>query len=137
MKKIVSVLLACILLVGCVFTLVSCGGPNADPDVALEGLKADGYVAAEDKIIIPFALSALGVKDIDTVISGTKVDGENDTVDHLTVIYFDDAEAATEAWDIVKEYAEEEKDEGEGEFVINKSGAMIYFGTKAAVAAAK
>ncbi len=137
MKKIISVLLTCVLLVGCMFTLASCGGPNADPDKALEALKSNEYTAAEDKYVIPGILTLAGVKDLDTVISGTKVDKENDDkVEHVTVIYFEDADAATDAWDKVKEYAEDDKDEEDTDWVINKSGAMIYWGTKAGVAAA-
>ena len=109
--------------------LVSCGGPNSDPDKALDSLKENEYAAAEDKILIPTALRLLGVDDIDTVISGTNKDGE-----HVTIIYFEDSAAANDAWENVKEYFEEAKDDN---WTIKKSGAMIYFGTSAGIKAAK
>ena len=101
--------MACVLLVAC--------APASDPDKAIEALKDNGYDAAEDKLLIPGALKLLGVKDIDCVVAGTK-EGEA-----ITIIYFADK---------VSEYAEDQNDD-ESDWVVDKSGAMIYFGTKQAV----
>jgi len=64
----------------------------------------------------------------------------------LTVFYFDSAKDANNAVDKAKEYAkdrekeeekDQKKDEGSVEWVFGKSGKMIWFGTKAAVKAAR
>ena len=128
-KSIVKILALSIVAVMMCVVLVSCGAPNSDPDKALASLKDNDYAAAEDKILVPTALRLLGVEDIDTVISGTNKDG-----DHVTVIYFEDKAAANDAWEDVKEYFEDEKDD---DWTIKKSGAMIYWGTSAGIKAAK
>ncbi len=54
MKKIVSALLVCVLLVGCVLTLVSCGGLSGTYSNALCDLKFSGNkvtaIVGEDEI---------------------------------------------------------------------------------------
>ena len=135
MKKFTKVLALTLVLVMSVVMLASCGGPNADPDKALEALKDNEYTAGKDSTIIPTALALLGVKDIDCVVSGTaKIDDETE---HVTIIYFDDKDAAEAAWEKVQEYAEDKKDDEDSDWVIKKSGAMIYYGTSAGVKAAK
>ena len=87
--------------------------------------------------LIPLALGALGVKDIDCVVSGTgKIDDE---YAHITIIYFEENADANDSWEKVQEYADKNKDDDakDSEWVCKKSGKMIYFGTKNAVAAAK
>lgn len=130
-KSIVRILALSLVAVMMCVVLVSCGGPNADPDKALASLKDNEYSAAEDKLLIPTALRLLGVDDIDTVITGTNKDGE-----HVTVIYFEDKAAANDAWEDVQEYFEETSDE-DSDWTIKKSGAMIYWGTSAGIKAAK
>ncbi|MBQ7828909.1 MAG: hypothetical protein IJ345_01390 [Clostridia bacterium] len=130
-KSIVRILALSLVAVMMCVVLVSCGGPNADPDKALASLKDNEYSAAEDKLLIPTALRLLGVDDIDTVITGTNKDGE-----HVTVIYFEDKAAANDAWEDVQEYFEETSDE-DSNWTIKKSGAMIYWGTSAGIKAAK
>ena len=130
-KSIVRILALSLVAVMMCVVLVSCGGPNADPDKALASLKDNEYSAAEDKLLIPTALRLLGVDDIDTVITGTNKDGE-----HVTVIYFEDKDAANDAWEDVQEYFEETSDE-DSNWTIKKSGAMIYWGTSAGIKAAK
>lgn len=138
MKKTVRLIaLAMVALVLCL-ALVSCGGPNADPDKALESLKENGVTwAGKDTTIIPLALKLLGVDGIDCVVTGT---GElEDEFAHITIIYFEESEDANDSWEKVQEYAEDNKDDEaeESEWVCKKSGKMIYYGTKNAVAAAK
>ena len=135
MKKFVKVLALTLVLVMSVAMLASCGAPNKDPEKALEALKENEYTAAKDSTIIPVALALVGVKDIDCVVSGTaKID---DKLEHVTIIYFEDKDAAEAAWEKVQEYAEDKKSDEDTDWVIKKSGAMIYFGTKDAVKAAK
>ena len=134
MKKAFRVLALSLVLITLVAALASCGGPAADPDDALAALKKNDFVAGEEKLLIPLALKALGVDGIETVVSGTRL--KDDKGDHVTIIYFEDKDAANDAWDKVKEYAEENK-EDDSDWTIKKSGAMIYWGTSAGIKAAK
>ena len=132
MKKAIKLLALSLVLVMMVATLASCGGPAADPDDALAALKDNDYNAAKDTLLIPGALKVLGVAEIDTVVSGTNKDGE-----HVTIVYFEDKDAANDAWEKVQEYAEGKKDKDDSDWTIKKSGVMIYWGTSAGIKAAK
>ena len=137
MKKFTKVLAVMLVCVFALFAFAACA-PNNDPDKALASLKEAGYTAAKDTQVVPGILAIAGVKGIDVVISGTKVekleDGSSKT-QHVTVIYFLSADAANTAWDDVKEYAEDKK-EDESDFTVAKFGKMIYFGTSAGIKAA-
>ena len=137
MKKFTRILCLALVAVMLCATLASCGGPASNPDDAVAALKENGYTAAKDNLIVPAALTLAGVKDIDTVISGTKV--EEDVFETITVIYFIDSDAAEAAFEKVEKYASEKKDDKaeESHWVVEQSGAMIYFGTKQAVKDAK
>ena len=135
MKKIISAIILCAMLCCMTFTLASCGGPSSDPDKALAALQDAGLVAAKDSTVLPTTLSLVGIKDVECVVSGTgKIDGEAETV---TIFYFEDSKAANAAWEKAQEYAGDKKTDEETDWVCKKSGAMIYYGTKAAVKAAK
>jgi len=137
MKKALRLVSLVMVVVVMALALVSCGGPNADPDKALEALKEEkNMVAGEDKLLIPIALRAAGVDGVDTVISASgKIDDE---YAHVTVVYFEEAEDAKEAWETVEKYAEDNKSKEAGDdWVCKQSGKMIYWGTKAAINAAK
>ncbi len=138
MKKVLSIVCLLALTVACLFTMVSCGAPNSDPDEALAALKENGINwAGKDTLAIPTVLKAAGISGVDCVVSGTgKID---EKYAHVTIIYFVDSDSASNAWEKVEERAEEaKKDAGEDvEWVCNKSGKMIYYGTKSAVDAAK
>ena len=137
MKKFTRILCLALVAVMLCATLASCGGPASNPDDAVAALKENGYTAAKDTLIVPAALKLAGVKDIDTVISGTKI--EEDVFETITVIYFTDSDAAEAAFEKVENYASEKKDDKaeESNWVVEQSGAMIYFGTKQAVKDAK
>jgi len=138
MKKTLRIVAIAMVAVMLCLSLASCGGPNADPDKALEALEDNGVKwAAKDDTILPGILALGGIEGVDCVVSGTgKIDDE---YAHITIIYFEEAEDAKNEWEDVQEYAEEEKDDDakDSEWVCKKSGKMIYFGTKNAVAAAK
>ena len=138
MKKFAKIAALALVVVMSLAMLVACA-PNSNPDKALEALKKNGYTAAKDANVIPAALTLVGVKGVDTVISGTKSSGEGDDakVDHVTVIYFASADQAKTAWDKVKSYAEKDKDSKDSDWTITQSGKMIYYGTKAGIAAAR
>ena len=138
MKKFAKIAALALVVVMSLAMLVACA-PNSNPDKAIEALKKNGYTAAKDANVIPAALTLVGVKGVDTIISGTKSSGEGDDakVDHVTVIYFASADQAKTAWDKVKSYAEKDKDSKDSDWTITQSGKMIYYGTKAGIAAAR
>lgn len=137
MKKTLRFLALAMISVIVCLTLASCGGPNADPDDALAALKENGITwAAKDKYAVPTALKLLGVDGIDCVVSGTgKID---EKYAHVTIIYFEEADDANDAWEKVEDYANDKKGDAEdSDWVCKKSGKMIYYGTKDAINAAK
>lgn len=138
MKKFAKIAALALVVVMSLAMLVACA-PNSNPDKAIEALKKNGYTAAKDANVVPAALTLVGVKGVDTVISGTKSSGEGDDakVDHVTVIYFASADQAKTAWDKVKSYAEKDKDSKDSDWTITQSGKMIYYGTKDGINAAR
>ena len=138
--SVVALALVCALL------FAACA-PAADPDTAKKNLKDDGYSATVydgDSLIVGGALSLFGINNVNKVLIGSKY--ADDSFEFLTVLYFDSSKDANEAVDKVKEYAKDKekqeekgqkKDEGSVEWVFGKSGKMIWFGTKAAVKAAR
>ena len=134
MKRIISTILVCVLMLGCVLTLVSCGSPNKDYKKAKEGLEDADY----DVILIEGeALESLGIEGLEAVLTATNEDDKG-----LIVYYFEDKEAANDAYDAIKEEFEamkelaEEMDE-EFDYKLKKSGAMIWYGDTEAIKAAK
>jgi hypothetical protein len=135
MKKTLRLIALALVLVMSVAMLASCGAPNKDPDDAIAALEDNGYKAAKDNVIVPIALRALGVDGVKTVISGSAVIDEK--FQTVTVIYFESKDDANDAWEKVQKYADDEKDEKAEDWVCKKSGAMIYYGTSAAIKAAQ
>ena len=125
MKKFVRILALALVAVMLCATLASCGGPNKDPDKALAALKEEGYTAVK----------------VGDYVSGTKLvkdDDGKDKVEHVTIYYYDSKEDATAAMEKIQKLADEEKDDKDTDWVgATQSGSMIYFGTKAAIKAAK
>ena len=131
MKKIISSVLVCVLLIGTMLVLASCGGPNSDPKKAEAALKDAGYVVVLNDGSALGGLGGLALPDgVEATIFATK-DGE-----YLAISYYEDADALKDAWDEAKEEAEKLEDKYEG-IVCKKSGKMIYIGTADAVKAAK
>ena len=140
MKKYIKVLSIAIVAIMMLSMLVACG-PNSNPDKALAALEKNEYKADKDTTLVPNMVKVLGIKDVTCVVSGTKlveVDGE-DKLEHVTIFYFLTADAAEAAWDKLEDYAEDdkEKDDDDADWVYARSGAIIYYGTKAGVAAAR
>ena len=145
-KRITLVTSIVVLTLVCAMLFAACA-PAADPDTAKKNLKDEGYSATVydgDGMVVGTALALAGVENVNKVLVASKY--SNDTFEFLTVFYFDSAKDANNAVDKAKEYAkdrekEEEKgqkkDEGSVEWVFGKSGKMIWFGTKAAVKAAR
>ena len=137
MKKFVRILSFALVAVMLCATLASCGAPAKEPADAVAALKENNYVAAEDKLVIPTALKLAGVDGVKSVVSGSAT--IEDKFETITIVYFNDKDAAKTAMEKVEKYASDNKDSKaeESDWVVKQSGAMIYFGTKAAVKAAK
>ena len=137
MKKIIRLLALALVTVMLCLSLASCGGPNSDPDKALEALKSNGIEwAAKDDTVTPALLKAFNVDGVECVVSGTgKIDDEFALI---TIIYFESAEAASESMKGAEDYADERKSRvDESKWVFEQSGKMIYFGHKDAIKAAQ
>ncbi len=136
-KSIIKILALTLVVVMTCAMLVSCGGPNADPDKALDALKDNGVTwAIKDDTVTPGLLKMGGIDGVDCVVSGTgKIDDE---YAHITIIYFDEVKNANDAWEDIQDRAEDDKKDAEdSEWVVKKSGKMIYYGTKNAIKAAQ
>ena len=131
MKKTIRLLAIAMVAVMLCLSLASCGGPNADPDKAIEGLKDEGVLATK----LSASKAGIDVAGIDCVVTGMgMIDGEGALI---SIIYFEKSSDANDAWDEVKEMFENDKKNEDAEIVIKKSGKMIYCGTKNAIKAAK
>ena len=134
MKKRVAIITALVaLVVICTVALCACG-PNADPDKAVASLKANNYSAYKDGSLIPAAMKLFGINGVDCVVSGFYSD--NDKSETIYIVYFYTNEQASESYEEVKSYFEEEKDADSG-WDLGQNGKVVWYGTSAAVKAAK
>ncbi len=130
MKKTLRILALAMVTIILTLALVSCGGPNADPSKAKVALEDKGYnvtkIDADGNFLEKGVLGAMelaGIDDIANVITASNDDGEK-----ITIIYFEDKEAAKAELEDVQDYSKAE---------CKLSGNMIYYGTEAAIKAAK
>ncbi len=124
-KNIIKITALVLLAVMLCAMLVACGGPNKDPEKAKEALEDAGYtVVFNDGGLIGDHLLPDGAEATLTAIKGDD--------EYIAIVYYEDAEAANDAWEDAKEDAEELKEEYE-DIVYKKSGKIIYIGTKQAV----
>ena len=130
MKKLFKITSLTLVLLMLIASLVACGGPAKKPADAKAALEANGYsvVLSEGKALEAIA-SLLGIDDLDAKIVATS---KEDLDDYVTIYYFEDADDAEAAWEKIQT----EADKADAE-VVKKSGNMIYYGTEAAVKAAK
>ena len=137
MKKLTKILSLVLLVVMCLTVLTACA-PNSDPDKAVEALEKNGYRAGKDEGLLT-GIASLGLKGLKCIVSGSKSvedkDGEK-KLEHVTIYYFYDAESAEAAFEKLQDKSEADKD-SEEDWVFKQSGAMIYYGTNAAVKAAR
>ena len=136
MKKTIAKILTFVLVAVMMCTiLVSCDAPNSDPSKALQALKDNGYTAEKlDSAISLGFLELAGINDVTAVVSGTAK--KDDKVEHVTIIYFEDKEAADAECEDDYKYMADEKDE-DSDWVIINTGSKIYYGTEAGIKAAK
>ena len=141
MKRILSLALVCVLLLGCVFALASCGGPNKDPEKAAKALEDAGYEVDCD--VLDEATKDGIYAYVEAYLGDPEELDDDEKFNFIEIYYFEDAESAKEAFkdEEMQEYFEEFKEEVEDDFdvevIIEQSGKMIYIGTKAAIKAAK
>ena len=134
MKKTIKLIALMLVLALSVVTLASCLPPNMDPDKAIDALKDNDYKAVHDDDVLPVVFKLMGIDDIEDIVTGTAI--IDDKLEHVTIIYFEDADAAKAAWEDVKEYAEkEDKEEEDTDWTIAKFNNMIWYGTEAAIKA--
>ena len=137
MKKFTKTMAVALVAVLALAALVACA-PASDPDKAVAALKKHEYTAAKDSVLIPGALKLVGVKDIEVVVTGSKTVKNDDgsKVESVTIVYFASSAAAKDAWSKVEEYAKKDNKDNSSDWTVKQSGAMIYWGTSAAIKAA-
>ena len=135
MKKTLRLVALALVLVMTVAALASCGAPAKDPDDALAALKENDYKAVKDLVVTPNVMKGLGIEGVTAVVSGSAVIDEK--LEHVTIVYFASKDDAKDAMEKLEEYADDEKKDEDTEWVFKQSGAMIYYGTPAAIKAAK
>ena len=128
-KSIIKILALTFVVVMACTMLVSCFGPNADPDKAKASLEDAGYTVVLNKGdgLISGALLPDGV---DATLVAYK-DGE-----YIAISYYEEAADANDAWEDAQEEAAKLEEKYEG-IVCKKFGKMIYVGTEQAVKDAK
>ena len=134
MKKMIKLIALALVLTLSVVMLASCNAPNSNPEKAVAALEKNGYTAGHDESSISALFAGIDPKDVTDVVIAYKRVGIN--IDSITIIYFEDTNAAKDAWEEIKKEIEDEIDEDSG-YVVEKSGKMIWFGTEDAVKAAK
>ena len=124
MKKIISTVLVCVMLLGCMLVLASCGGPNSDPEKAKDSLEDEGYV------VVP-SLAGL-VPGIDKAYSASKGS------DWVELYYLTEDADLDSVYNYVEGLYNEAKEADEDiDLEIGKNDDVMWFGTSAAVKAAK
>ena len=128
MKKFVRIIALTLTVLMLSMALVACAKPNADPAKAKEALKEAGYT-----IMPGGSLAGLAYKDLDEIVIAVNEDEKG-----VVIFYFDDDEAAKDAFeDFKKEYEDSEGNDDEDWVAPTRSGAIIYCGHKDAIKAAK
>lgn len=132
MKKFAKVAAVVLVAVMALAVLVACG-PNSDPDKAVAALKENGYTAGK--------VTTGGYEGLEAIVSGTKgLVGSlfgKDEFQTITIYYFESASAANDAWEDIKKDADKDSNKKDEDWVVAKSGKIIYYGTKQAVKDAK
>ena len=141
MKNFVRILSLALVAVMLAVTLVSCGAPAKTAADAEAALKENGYTPINDDRIVPGVLALSGIASCTNKVTGVKfVEDEdgNKKTEYVAIYYFADKDSATKAMEKIGDEEKKDKDEKAEDWVsATQSGAMIYYGTKAAIKAAK
>lgn len=139
MKKFAKIAALVMVAVMSLGLLVACG-PNSDPDKAVAALKENGYTGGKDATVIPGLLTLAQIKGVDCVVSASKVSDDKDgnkKGDTVTIVYFISADAANTAWEKMQKFSDEQNKDENSDWTVAKSGSLIYYGTSAAIKAAR
>ncbi len=136
MKNVAKIVALALVAVMCVALLASCA-PASDPKKAEAALDENDYtvVLVDNETALKAAELLAGIDDLVATVSGTKKEG--DKLLHVSIYYFEDSEAASEAYDKLADDSDKEKNEEDTDWVFKKSGKMVYFGNEAAIKAAR
>ena len=129
MKRMIRMLALVLVLALSVCTLASCA-PAGDPDKAVAALKKNGYTAFKADADYAGCVAYVNGTKIETTDNGV-------TVDTVNIYYFESADAANDVWEELSAKANDDKKDDQSGWVLKKSGKMIYWGTKAGIAAAR
>ena len=137
MKKFAKVMAVALVAVMALAVLVACA-PASDPDKAVEALKKHEYAAGKETLLAN-TLKALGVEGLEAVVKGTKSvqNGDKTKLETVTIVYFKDSKTAKDAWSKLEDYANKDNKDKDSDWTVKQSGAMIYWGTSAAIKAAR
>ena len=123
MKKFAKITAVALIAIMALAVLVACG-PASSPDKAEKALKSNDYVVTNVK--------GSGYTGLTAVVTGTKVSLSDPQF--IMIYYFESASAANDAWESIKSDAEKNSNKkNDSDWVVAKSGKLIYFGTKQAV----
>ena len=126
MKRIISLVLICVLILGCIFVLASCGAPNPDAEQAQAHLEAKGY----NVVTFPTA----GKAGIERSFTATKRDEATGEIEWVQIFYI--TELADGVYDYIKGLFDEKKEEEinkDRNIEFGKKEGVIWFGTKKAI----
>ena len=122
MKRILSAVLACVLLLGCVFALASCGAtPNEDPAEAKAALEAAGYEVLDAES----ALSMLTYMGITTGVKDVIVASKDDGDAGINIFYCEAEDKVDGVYTALEQFIEAMGDK-DVEYVLEKSGTMVW-----------
>ena len=133
--KILSIVLCFILIA---LALVACA-PKKDPEKAKASLESNGYEIHDTVDYLAGIASAIMGSKIDATVTATKEEKDadgNSKTEYIVIIYYKTSADAKAAWEDAQKNAEEDKTGDDSDWVVARSGRMIYWGTKAAVKAA-
>ncbi len=131
MKKFAKIAAVALVVVLSLAILVACA-PNSDPEKAKASLEKNGYTVVK----VPSVTHAGGLQN---TVTGTKTEKDKDgntTVQHVSIFYYDTADNAKAAYETLKSDSEKEKGDNT-DWTFAQSGKIVYFGTKAAINAAR
>lgn len=137
MKK----LLAMALLVCVCLSIVACGIAK-DPADLKKNLEDKGYkvITIDNTVAVKSELVLVGLPTDGATAIVTATD-KDDVEEFITVVYYEDAKAAGEAYDKLQEnwddLMEKLDEEDRDDYKCGKSGTAIYFGHKDAIKDAK
>ena len=150
MKKWLKIIALSLALIMSVMALAACGNdkdddekketavPNSDPAKAEEALEdADYEVYTMDSADELAFLEGTFGEGIEAYISATKVGEDEELEDAIVIIYYEDEDAAADAYDTVEEFMEMELDDVDLTITMDTDGNMIWYGTKQAIKDAK